>query len=197
MSLKRVQMSLLNDKQILKLCEQGMITPFESSLVKDGVVSYGLSSFGYDCRLANQFYVFNSQGIKYYKDYDVKEKNSGFGLEFDCVMGKQISYTIKPNQFLLAATVEKFKIPENVFGICQGKSTYARAGIFINVTPLEPGWEGELTLELFNASKRPVRLYVDEGICQINFHRADRPQVTYADRDGKYQGQVGVTFAKV
>lgn len=185
-------MTILNDKQILELCDNGMIAPFDANQVRfipDGapVISYGLSSFGYDARLAGEFKqpCFGMLDPKH-PEITVWEK-----LTLDDKI------IIPPHGFVLARTVEYFKIPDDVFVICLGKSTYARNGLIVNVTPLEPGWEGFVTLELSNTTNLPSVVYVGEGICQFVFFRGERPATTYGDRNGKYQGQRNVTLARV
>lgn len=169
---------------------QDMITPFESSLVKNGKISYGLSSYGYDARLADEFKIFTDvhTTIVDPKNFDPKAFVETKG-EY-CI--------IPPHGFILARTVEYFKIPRDILVICLGKSTYARCGIIVNVTPLEPGWEGYVTLELSNTTPLPAKVYANEGVCQFIFCRGDKPcETAYNDRQGKYMHQQGVTLAKV
>ncbi len=174
--------------------ERGMISPFEPRQVRsaaDGskLISFGTSSYGYDVRCAHQFKVFTNiySAIVDPKDFDPR---SFVDHEGDvCV--------IPPNSFALASTVEYFRIPEDVLTICLGKSTYARCGIIVNVTPLEPEWEGHVTLEFSNTTNLPARIYAGEGVAQMLFFQSDeRCEVTYAERGGKYQGQTGVTLPK-
>lgn len=174
--------------------EHGMIAPFEPSQVRsaaDGskLISFGTSSYGYDVRCAHQFKVFTNiySAIVDPKDFDPR---SFVDYEGDvCV--------IPPNSFALASTVEYFRIPEDVLTICLGKSTYARCGIIVNVTPLEPEWEGHVTLEFSNTTNLPAKIYAGEGVAQMLFFQSDeRCEVTYAERGGKYQGQTGVTLPK-
>ena len=167
-----------------------MISPFESDLVKNGKISYGLSSYGYDARLANEFKIFTDvyTTIIDPKNFDQKAFVETTGDH--CI--------IPPHGFILARTVEYFKIPRDILVICLGKSTYARCGLIVNVTPLEPGWEGYVTLEISNTTPLPAKVYANEGICQFLFLRGDQPcQTAYNDRNGKYMHQKGVVCAKV
>ena len=184
-------MSVLSDKTIRKLAlEEDMISPFEDKQVREGKISYGLSSFGYDARVSEEFKIFtnvNSEIVdpKNFKSANFVTKNGPM-----CV--------IPPNSFALARTVERFKIPKDILVICLGKSTYARCGIIVNVTPLEPGWEGFVTLEFSNTTPLPAKIYANEGVAQFIFLKGNEtPEVTYADRNGKYMGQTGVTLPKV
>jgi dCTP deaminase len=168
----------------------GMIEPFEERLHREGVISYGLSSYGYDARVSDEFKIFTNvnSAVVDPKAFDT----AGF------VDRKADVCTIPPNSFVLARTVEYFRIPRDVLVICVGKSTYARCGIIVNVTPLEPEWEGHVTLEFSNTTPLPARLYANEGACQFLFLRADSPcEISYGDRKGKYQGQKGVTLPRV
>lgn len=163
-----------------------MIDPFQAGQVREGVVSYGLSSYGYDIRVAPEFKVFTNvyNVVVDPKDFDERS--------FVDVTGDHC--IIPPNSFALARTLEYFRIPRDVLAICVGKSTYARCGIVVNVTPLEPTWEGHLTLEISNTTPLPAKIYGGEGIAQLLFLKSDEePSVAYADRKGKYQGQKGVT----
>jgi dCTP deaminase len=182
---------LLPDHEIRRLAmEAGMIEPFVEGQVAAGAISYGLSSYGYDARLAPQFRVFTNADNalvdpKHFNEQSFVERNGE-----SCV--------IPPNSFALGCTVEWFRIPRDVLVICLGKSTYARCGLIVNVTPLEPEWDGHVTLEISNTTPLPARVYANEGICQFLFLRgAGRPEVSYADRKGKYQGQRGITLARV
>ena len=173
--------------------EHGMIQPFAAHQVStfDGrnIVSYGTSSYGYDIRCSNEFKVFtNINGaVVDPKAFDERSFVSVSGDE--CI--------IPPNSFALASTVEYFRIPSNVLTICLGKSTYARCGIIVNVTPLEPEWEGHVTLEFSNTTSLPAKIYANEGVAQLLFFESDEQcEVTYKSRDGKYQGQRGVTLPK-
>ena len=169
---------------------KGIIKPFVDTQVRKGKISYGLSSFGYDARVSNIFKIFTNvnSGIvdpkKFKKESFVTKKGN------ECL--------IPPNSFALASTVEYFKIPEDVLVICLGKSTYARCGIIVNVTPLEPGWEGHVTLEFSNTTPLPAKIYANEGVAQFIFIRGnEKPIISYAKRKGKYMKQKGVTLPKV
>lgn len=187
-------MSIKADKWIRRMAnEHGMIEPFEPGQVRaDGehkMISYGTSSYGYDVRCSNEFKVFtniNSATV----DPKRFDEDSFVNVESDvCV--------IPPNSFALARTVEYFRIPRNVLTICLGKSTYARCGIIVNVTPLEPEWEGHVTLEFSNTTTLPAKIYANEGVAQMLFFESDEVcDVSYRDRGGKYQGQTGVTLPK-
>ena len=167
-----------------------MIEPFEVGQVRDGKISYGLSSYGYDIRVAAEFKVFTNVHhiVVDPKNFDDRSFVDVHAQE--CI--------IPPNSFALARTEEYFRIPRGVLVICVGKSTYARCGIIVNVTPLEPTWEGYLTLEISNTTPLPAKIYASEGIAQLLFFEGDEePEIAYADREGKYQGQVGVTLPKM
>ena len=183
-------MTVLSDKWIKKAAEKGMIKPFVSKQVRKGKISFGLSSYGYDARVSNEFKIFtdvNSEIVD-----PKKFKKSSF------ISKKKKECIIPPNSFVLASTVEYFKIPNDVLVICLGKSTYARCGIIVNVTPLEPGWEGHVTLEFSNTTTSPAKIYANEGAAQFIFLKGnERPNVTYADRNGKYMKQKGVTLPKI
>jgi dCTP deaminase len=184
-------MSVMSDKWIRKAArEQAMIDPFVDAQKREGVISYGLSSYGYDARVASEFKIFTNvnSAIVDPKDFSM---NSFVERETDiCV--------IPPNSFALARTVEYFRIPRDVLVICLGKSTYARCGIIVNVTPLEPGWEGHVTLEFSNTTPLPARIYANEGAAQFLFLQGNEPcETSYADRAGKYMGQKGVTLPKL
>ena len=173
--------------------QHGMIEPFEPGQVKhngqDRLVSYGTSSYGYDVRCSNEFRIFTNinSAIVDPKAFD---SESFVNLEANVCI-------IPPNSFALARTVEYFRIPRNVLTICLGKSTYARCGIIVNVTPLEPEWEGHVTLEFSNTTPLPAKIYANEGVAQVIFIEADEVcETSYKDRDGKYQGQTGVTLPK-
>lgn len=185
-------MTIKSDRWIQRMAtEQSMIAPFEAEQVRciDGhkVISYGTSSYGYDVRCSNEFKVFTNinSAIVDPKAFD---ESSFVDLTSDVCI-------IPPNSFALARTIEYFKIPRNVLTICLGKSTYARCGIIVNVTPLEPEWEGHVTLEFSNTTNLPAKIYANEGVAQVLFLESDEVCATsYADRSGKYQGQVGVTL---
>ncbi len=184
-------MAIQSDRWIRRMCEEHrMIEPFEAGQVRDGSISYGVSSYGYDIRVAPDFKVFtNVHNV-------VVDPKSFDDRSFVNVEAEEC--LIPPNSFALARTVEYFRIPRDVLVLCVGKSTYARCGIIVNVTPLEPTWEGHLTLEISNTTPLPARIYANEGIAQLIFFQgAEAPEVTYADRKGKYQGQQGVTLPKL
>ena len=187
-------MSILSDHTIRSLAEAGMISPFEPGQIrKDSndqrIISYGTSSYGYDVRCAREFKIFTNvhSAIVDPKNFDPK---TFVDYEGD-------SCIIPPNSFALARTMEYFRIPRDVLVVALGKSTYARCGIIVNVTPLEPEWEGEVTLEFSNTTPLPARIYAGEGVAQFLFFRGDNPcETSYADRNGKYMGQRGVTEPK-
>ena len=169
--------------------EKEMIKPFISEQKRGKAISYGLYSFGYDARVSNEFKIFTDvdSAIVDPKNFN----NNSF------VSRKVDECIIPPNSFALASTVEYFRIPSNVLTICLGKSTYARCGIIVNVTPLEPEWEGHVTLEFSNTTSLPAKIYANEGVAQLLFFESDEQcEVTYKSRDGKYQGQRGVTLPK-
>lgn len=175
-------MSVLNDAWIRENAAKGMITPFESSQVGESCISYGLSSYGYDARVADQFQIFTDVNTTLLDPKNFKKSSVVEHRGPTCI--------IPPNSFVLGRTVERFKIPRNVLVVCLGKSTYARCGIIVNVTPLEPEWEGYVTLEFSNTTPLPAVLYAFEGACQFLFLKADQPcEVSYKDRKGKYMGQ--------
>lgn len=185
---------ILNDEEILALCEEhGMIEPFERELIRrapsgERIISYGLSSFGYDLRVAREFKVFSNVNNTV---VDPKHFDEG---SFVTVEGD--SCIVPPNSFALAHSVEFFRIPREVLAVCVGKSTYARMGVVTNVTPFEPGWSGQVTLEISTTSPLPARIYANEGLCQVLFFRGTACRTSYADRNGKYQGQTGVTLPR-
>ena len=187
-------MSIKSDKWIRYMAEKhGMIEPFEAEQVRDNgkgkIISYGTSSYGYDVRCANEFKIFTNinSAIVDPKDFS---HYSFVDLTSDVCI-------IPPNSFALARTVEYFRIPREILTICVGKSTYARCGIIVNVTPLEPEWEGHVTLEFSNSTPLPAKIYAHEGVAQMLFLGADEVcEVSYKDREGKYQGQRGVTLPK-
>jgi len=169
---------------------KGMIEPFTEAQRRDGVISYGVSSYGYDARVADEFKIFTNV------DSAVVDPKNFSDASF--VNRKTDVCVIPPNSFALARTVEFFRIPRNVLVICLGKSTYARCGIIVNVTPLEPEWEGHVTLEFSNTTPLPARIYANEGAAQFIFLKADSVcETSYADRAGKYQGQKGVTLPRL
>ena len=184
-------MSILSDRWIRRMAqEKGMIEPFVDAQKREGVISYGLSSYGYDARVGTDFKIFTNvnSSVVDPKDFDQQsfvDRNTEV-----CI--------IPPNSFALARTVEYFRIPRDVLVICVGKSTYARCGIIVNVTPLEPEWEGHVTLEFSNTTPLPARIYANEGACQFLFLQGNEPcEVSYRDKAGKYQGQRGVTLPKI
>jgi len=188
-------MSIKADKWIRRMAEQhGMIDPFEPGQVREvkgeRVISYGTSSYGYDVRCASEFKLFTDINTTIV-DPKAFDPNSFVEVKGD-------SCIIPPNSFALARTVEYFRIPRSVLTICLGKSTYARCGIIVNVTPLEPEWEGHVTLEFSNTTPLPARIYANEGVAQMLFLESDEVcETSYKDRGGKYQGQVGVTLPKI
>jgi len=180
-----------SDKWITRMAkEQGMISPFESSQVRSGVISYGVSSYGYDMRVADEYKIFTNINSTVIDPKDFKDSNF--------VETKGPSVIVPPNSFALARSVEYFKIPRRVLAVCLGKSTYARCGIICNVTPFEPEWEGYVTIEISNTTPLPARIYSNEGICQVLFFESDEDcAVSYKDKKGKYQGQSGITLPKL
>ena len=170
--------------------EHRMIEPFSDKQVRDGVVSYGLSSYGYDVRIADEFKIFTNINSTI---VDPKHFDPRSFVDF-----KGDVCIIPPNSFALARTVEYFRVPRNVLCTCVGKSTYARCGIIVNVTPFEPEWEGFVTLEISNTTPLPARVYANEGLCQILFFQSDEVcETSYADRKGKYQAQKGIVLPKL
>lgn len=188
-------MSIKSDNWIKKMAlEHGMIEPFVDRQVKQltdqKVVSYGVSSYGYDLRVANEFKIFTNV---YNSIVDPKNFTDDAFIQRDgdiCI--------VPPNSFALARSVEYFRIPRNVLTICLGKSTYARCGIIVNVTPFEPEWEGYVTIEISNTTPLPAKIYANEGIAQVLFFQADEQcDISYADRKGKYMRQVGITLPQI
>jgi dCTP deaminase len=186
-------MTIKSDRWIRRMAGAGMIEPFEAGQVRavDGrrIVSYGTSSYGYDVRCAGEFKIFTNinSTIIDPKNFDV---NNFVDVNGDVCI-------VPPNSFALARTVEYFRIPRNTMVICLGKSTYARCGIIVNVTPLEPEWEGHVTLEFSNTTPLPARIYANEGVAQMLFFESDETcEISYRDRGGKYQGQKGVTLPR-
>ncbi len=184
-------MGLKPDHWIRRMAqERGMIEPFVEKQVREGAISYGLSSYGYDMRVGEHFKVFTNVFSA-----SVDPKNFS-PRSFVDIQAKVC--VIPPNSFALAESVEFFRIPRKILTITLGKSTYARAGIITNVTPFEPGWEGYVTLEISNTTPLPAKIYANEGIAQVIFFEADEEcEVSYADRSGKYQGQQGITPPRV
>ena len=184
-------MTVQNDKWIKKMSkDEEMISPFEDKQIRGDKISFGLSSFGYDARVSDEFKIFTNVNSEIVDPKNFKASNFVTKNVNECI--------IPPNSFVLARTVEYFKIPKDVLVICLGKSTYARCGIIVNVTPLEPGWEGHVTLEFSNTTPLPAKVYANEGVAQFIFLKGNEtPEVTYSDRNGKYMNQTGVTLPKV
>ncbi|MEM9952565.1 MAG: dCTP deaminase [Chloroflexota bacterium] len=180
-------MGLKPDHWIRKMAqEHGMIEPFAEGETRPGIISYGVSSYGYDMRISNEYKIFTNvhSAIVDPKDFDPK---SFVDFEGDVCI-------IPPNSFVLARSIEYFRVPRNILCICLGKSTFARCGLIVNVTPFEPEFEGHITIEISNTTPLPAKVYSNEGISQVLFYEADEEcEVSYADRKGKYQGQRGVT----
>jgi dCTP deaminase len=184
-------MGIQADRWITRMArEHRMIEPFEGRQVRQGVISYGVSSYGYDMRVANEFRIFTNVLSSV---VDPKQFDPRSFVEFEgdvCI--------VPPNSFALARSVEYFRIPRDVVTLCVGKSTYARCGVITNVTPFEPEWEGFVTLEISNTTPLPAKIYANEGIAQVLFFKGDEPpEVSYADKKGKYQGQQGVTLPRL
>lgn len=184
-------MGLKPDHWIRKMAlEKRMIEPFADNQVRDGVISYGLSSYGYDIRVADEFKIFTNvySALVDPKNFDPRSMVNYQGEV--CI--------IPPNSFILGRTIEYFRIPRNVLTVCLGKSTYARCGIIVNVTPFEPEWEGYVTLEISNTTPLPAKIYASEGIAQVLFFEADEPcETSYADKKGKYQAQQTIVLPKL
>ena len=170
--------------------ENKMIEPFTDKQTTEGAISYGVSSYGYDIRVTDEFKVFTDVFNTVVDPKDFNEKSFVTMITDECI--------IPPNSFALARTVEYFRIPKNVITVCLGKSTYARCGIIVNVTPFEPEWEGHVTLEISNTTPLPAKIYANEGIAQVLFFEGDEQcDVTYADKKGKYQKQTGITLPRM
>jgi dCTP deaminase len=184
-------MSVKSDKWIRKMAQQHkMIEPYEDRQIRDGVISYGVSSYGYDMRVADEFRIFTNVNSSI---VDPKHFDSKSFVEF-----KGDVCIVPPNSFALGRSVEYFRIPRNVLTLCVGKSTYARCGIIVNVTPFEPEWEGFVTLEISNTTPLPAKIYGNEGLCQVIFFESDEQcEVSYKDKKGKYQSQVGIVLPKI
>jgi dCTP deaminase len=184
-------MGLKPDHWIKRMAvEHRMIDPFVESQVRSGVISYGVSSYGYDIRVADEFKIFTNvfSAVVDPKNFDPRSMVDFTGEV--CI--------IPPNSFALARTVEYFRIPRSVLTVCLGKSSYARCGLIVNVTPFEPEWEGFVTLEISNTTPLPARVYANEGIAQVLFFEADEPcEISYADKKGKYQGQQSIVLPKL
>jgi dCTP deaminase len=183
--------SIKSDRWIRRMAvERKMIEPFTDEQVRAGVISYGLSSYGYDVRIADQFKIFTNINSTIV-DPKAFDPRSFVDFRGDVCI-------IPPNSFALAQTVEYFRVPRDVLVVCLGKSTYARCGIIVNVTPLEPEWEGIVTLEVSNTTPLPAKIYAGEGIAQMLFFQGDEPcQTSYADKKGKYQAQTGLTLPRL
>ena len=184
-------MAIKSDRWIRKMAlEHDMINPFSEKQVREGVISYGVSSYGYDLRVGDEFKIFTNVNSAMIDPKKFDEK-SFVSLSAECCI-------LPPNSFALARSVEYFKIPRDVLTICVGKSTYARCGVIVNVTPFEPEWEGFVTLEISNTTPLPAKVYANEGLCQILFFQSDEIcETSYADRKGKYQGQKGIVLPKL
>jgi dCTP deaminase len=184
-------MAVKSDRWIRRMArEHAMITPFADRQLREGVISYGVSSYGYDLRVADEFKIFTNVNTTI---VDPKHFDARSLVEF-----KGEVCIVPPNSFALARSVEYFKIPRNVLTVCLGKSTYARCGIIVNVTPLEPEWEGFVTLEISNTTPLPARVYSNEGLCQIVFFESDELcEVSYRDKKGKYQAQQGIVLPRI
>ncbi len=185
-------MAVMPDSWIRRMAlERGMVEPFVDRQNREGVISYGLSSYGYDARVAPEFKIFTDVDSAIVDPKEFSEKSFvERTVEVFCI--------VPPNSFALARTVEYFRIPRDVLVICLGKSTYARCGLIVNVTPLEPEWEGHVTLEISNTTPLPAKVYANEGVCQFLFLKGDGPpEVSYADRKGKYMRQTGVTLPRL
>jgi dCTP deaminase len=179
-----------NDRWIRAMAAKGMINPFDRSQVKKGVISYGVGSYGYDMRVADEFKVFSAVNVTH---IDAKSPGQGNFIDFQgdvCI--------IPPNSFVLGRSLEYFKIPRDVLVLCLGKSTYARCGIVINVTPLEPEWEGYVTIAISNTAPVPAKIYANEGIAQLVFiEGSELCEKSYADKKGKYQAQKSITLSRM
>ena len=182
---------ILSDAQIRYLSQkEEMIAPFVEKQTAEGKISYGLSSYGYDARCSREFKIFTNVDNAIVDPKDFSD-DSFVDRETDVCI-------IPPNSFVLTRSVEYFKIPKDVLVVCLGKSTYARCGLIVNVTPLEPGWEGHVTLEISNTTPLPAKVYANEGVAQFLFFKGSTPcETTYADRAGKYMGQTGVTLPRI
>ena len=184
-------MPIMPDRWIKEMAnEKGMIEPFADKQHRQGIISYGVSSYGYDSRVADEFKIFTDV------DNAIVDPKNFTPSSF--VTRKTDVCVIPPNSFALARTVEYFRIPKDILVICLGKSTYARCGIIVNVTPLEPEWEGQVTIEISNTTPLPAKIYANEGICQLLFLKGSEPcEVSYADKNGKYMKQMGVATPRL
>ena len=184
-------MSIMSDRWIRKMCiEHKMIDPFEDQQVRKGVISYGISSYGYDLRIADEFKIFTNVNSTI---VDPKDLNPATMVDF-----KGPVAIVPPNSFALGRSVEYFRVPRDILCACVGKSTYARCGIITNVTPFEPEWEGYVTLEISNTTPLPAKIYANEGIAQVLFFKGEEPcETSYKDKAGKYQHQMGITLPRL
>ena len=184
-------MAIKSDRWIREMCvKHRMIEPFEDNQVREGVISYGISSYGYDLRIADEFKIFTNVNSTI---VDPKAMDPASMVDFRGPIA-----IIPPNSFALGRSVEYFRVPRNVLCACVGKSTYARCGIITNVTPFEPEWEGFVTLEISNTTPLPAKIYANEGIAQVLFFESDEPcEISYKDRAGKYQKQAGITLPRL
>lgn len=184
-------MAIKSDRWIGRMCkEHKMIEPYEPRQVRKGMISYGVSSYGYDIRVANEYKIFTNINNTLVDPKNFTADNFVTVTADHCI--------IPPNSFVLAKTVEYFRIPRNCLVVCIGKSTYARCGLIVNVTPLEPEWEGILTLEISNTTPLPAKVYSNEGIAQLMFFESDEPcEISYKDKGGKYQAQSGLTLPRL
>ncbi len=189
--MERMAMGLKSDRWIRETAlKERMIEPFCEDQVGKGVVSYGLSSYGYDIRVSNEFKIFTNVNAEVVDPKRFDDRNVVDLVSDVCI--------VPPNSFALARTVEYFRIPRNVLAICLGKSTYARCGIIVNVTPFEPEFEGHITIEISNTTPLPAKIYANEGIAQVLFFEGDEPcQTSYKDKAGKYQSQTGITLPRI
>ncbi|MSR28269.1 MAG: dCTP deaminase [Phycisphaerales bacterium] len=188
-------MGILCDTQIRELVG---IEPFEESRKRQGVISFGVSSYGYDVRVGTRFKIFTNATSGGVAVVDPKAFSSDLFISIDTTQTGRDHVVIPPNSFALAETVEIFTVPRDVLAICVGKSTYARCGIIVNVTPLEPEWRGKVTIEISNTTPLPAKIYANEGIAQMIFLKADKVcSTSYADKGGKYQNQLGLTLPRV
>lgn len=179
-----------SDKWIKEMAKRGMINPFTESQIREGVISYGLSSYGYDIRVADEFKIFTNINSTIIDPKGLEEKNFVDYTGDSCL--------IPPNSFILARSIEYLRIPRDILVICLGKSTYARCGIIVTITPLEPEWEGFVTIEISNTTSLPAKIYANEGIAQLIFLQADEQcEISYKDKAGKYQGQRGITLSRL
>jgi len=183
-------MSIKNDRWIIEQAKGGMIEPFAGRQVRKGVISYGVSSYGYDMRISDEFKIFTNVNSSVVDPKQFSPKNYIDYKGDICI--------IPPNSFALGRSVEYFRIPRKVLTVCLGKSTYARCGIIVNVTPFEPEWEGYVTIEVSNTTPLPAKIYANEGIAQVLFFESDQEcLVSYADKKGKYQGQKGIVLPRL